>query len=92
MRVALKDVPDQPYAVPPGVVQASVHDAPAPATVDPWRKPTDYFYAENVPQAAAGDAPKALPEPEIPGGSTGQNPAGGNPAASAPASPPVAAQ
>ncbi len=47
MRVALKGVPDHSYAVPPGVVQASVHDASAPAGVDPWRKPADYFYAEN---------------------------------------------
>ena len=92
MRVALKDVPDHPYPVPPGVVQASVHDASPPATVDAWRKPTDYFYAENVPKAAAGDAPKALPEPETLVGSAGQNPARENPAASAPASPPVAAQ
>ena len=92
MRVALKGVPDHPYAVPPGVVQASVHDASAPATVDPWRKPADYFYAENVPKAAVGDAPKALPAPGTILGSDGQNPARENPAASAPASPPVAVQ
>jgi penicillin-binding protein 1A len=92
MRVALKDVPDQPYAVPPGVVQASVHDASPPATADPWRKPADYFYAENVPPAAAADAPKALPAPGTILGSAAQYPAGENPAGAAPVSPPVAAQ
>jgi hypothetical protein len=92
MRVALKDLPDHPYSVPPGVVQASVHHASSPATVDAWRKPADYFYAENVPQAAAGDAFKALPESEALVGSAKQNPAREKPVASAPASRPVAAQ
>ena len=92
MRVALKDVPDHSYAVPSGVVQASVHDASATATVDAWRNPVDYFYAENVPQAAAGDAPKALPQPQALAGPGLAGPARENPAGSPPARRPNDAQ
>ncbi len=92
MRVALNNVPDRAYAVPPGVVQASVHDASPSATVDPWRKPADYFYAENVPPAAAGDAPDALPGLGAFVGSVVRNPARENPAGSAPVSQPVEAR
>ncbi|HVC11928.1 MAG TPA: penicillin-binding protein, partial [Burkholderiales bacterium] len=75
MRVALKNVPDKPYPVPPGVVQAPVDltvTSSAPEGV--WNESEDYFYAENAPQtttataAPAGGAPAgaAAPAPTAP--------------------------
>jgi len=74
MRAVLKNVPDNPYPVPPGVVQAPVNlpiTSSAPKGV--WNETKDYFYAENAPQTttaiaapAAGAAPAATaPAPVV---------------------------
>jgi penicillin-binding protein 1A len=95
MQVALKDVPERIYPIPPGVVRASVVMPPSTGTEGLWNETEDFFYAENVPTtpptpaaaapttAAPGTAPAAaaVPAPAVPKAAA---PAAAAPAAAAP--------
>jgi penicillin-binding protein 1A len=61
MERALKDVPDAPRAVPPGVV--SVPLGPLPGAIGEPKSLTEYFYSESVPSQDVLNPP---PEPERP--------------------------